>query len=251
MLKVENVTKIFSKGNNKEFKAVDNISFEIANGEIFGLIGTNGAGKTTMMRMIATTLKPTNGKITVCGNDTVADEINTRKNIGILFGGDTGLYDRLSARENIEYFARLNNMSDEKIKSQMEKLSQAFNLDGYLDRRAGTFSRGMKQKTSFARAIVHDPQVMLFDEPSAGLDVLAAEEVIRFIKRCKQEGKTVLLSSHDMLEVEELCDRAAIIDKGKVLIEGTLAEIKTKTKCATIKDAFMKLVEGNHKEDMK
>jgi len=242
MLQVNNLTKVFVK-NKKNVVAVDNLNFNVNKGEIFGLIGTNGAGKTTTMRMIATILVPTSGTIDVCGYDTVKDSAKVRSSIGILFGGDTGLYDRLTARENIEYFAKLNGMSDEKTKSRIEFLAESFHLFDYLDRRCGTFSRGMKQKTSFARAIVHDPDVMLFDEPSAGLDILAAEEVLKFIKQRKLEGKTILLSSHDMAEVTELVDRAMIIDKGRTLVVGTLKEILYKTETSDIKDAFIKLVD--------
>ncbi len=241
MLEINNVSKIFKRGG-KEFTAVDSLNFSVKAGEIFGLIGTNGAGKTTTMRMIATTLQPTFGKIEVCGYDTVRDEEQVRKNIGILFGGDTGLYDRLTARENIRYFGELNGMSGDEINSQIELLSRFFNLGDYLDRRCGNFSRGMKQKTSFARAIIHNPQVMLFDEPTAGLDILASEEVLDFIKECKKMGKTILLSSHNMQEVEELCDRALIIDKGQTKVQGTLSQINEFCECNSIKESFIKLV---------
>ena len=222
--------------------AVDSLTFGVKAGEIFGLIGTNGAGKTTTMRMIATTLRPSVGDIKVCGFDTVKQDEQVRKNIGILFGGDTGLYDRLTARENIRYFGELNGMDNDEIEQQIERLSQAFGLQDYLDRRCGNFSRGMKQKTSFARAIIHNPQVMLFDEPTSGLDILASEEVLDFIKQCKKMGKTILLSSHNMQEVEELCDRALIIDKGRTMAQGTLPQINEFCGCQGIKESFIKLV---------
>lgn len=243
MLEVNNVSKIFKKGN-KEFVAVDGLNLSVKAGEIFGLIGTNGAGKTTTMRMIGTTLKPTTGDIKVCGFDTVKQQEEVRKNIGILFGGDTGLYDRLTARENIKYFGELNGMDEEEIDKQIELLTQAFGLEGYLDRRCGNFSRGMKQKTSFARAIIHNPQVMLFDEPTSGLDILASEEVVAFIKQCKKMGKTILLSTHNMQEVEELCDRALIINGGRTLASGTLEQINAATGCSRIKDSFIKLIQS-------
>lgn len=241
MLEINNVSKIFKKGD-KEFVAVDSLTFGVKAGEIFGLIGTNGAGKTTTMRMIATTLRPSVGDIKVCGFDTVKQDEQVRKNIGILFGGDTGLYDRLTARENIRYFGELNGMDNDEIEQQIERLSQAFGLQDYLDRRCGNFSRGMKQKTSFARAIIHNPQVMLFDEPTSGLDILASEEVLDFIKQCKKMGKTILLSSHNMQEVEELCDRALIIDKGRTMAQGTLPQINEFCGCQGIKESFIKLV---------
>ena len=248
MLSLSEVSKVFKK-NKKEITAVNNLSFEVKPGEIFGLIGTNGAGKTTTMRMISTTIKPTAGQINVCGYDVIKEDSKVRTSLGVLYGGDTGLYDRLTARENIEYFARLNGLSDDMIKKQMDFLTNAFGLQDYLDRRCGTFSRGMKQKTSFARAIIHNPQVMLFDEPTSGLDILASVEVLNFIKQCKEMGKTVLLSSHNMAEVEELCDRALIIDKGCTLVQGALSEIKEKTKTNSMKEAFLKLIKGNKDEE--
>jgi len=248
MLSVNNVTKIFKK-HDKNFVAVEELNFQVNAGEIFGLIGTNGAGKTTTMRMIATTIKPTSGDIKVCGFDSVSDDDKVRNSLGVLYGGDTGLYDRLTARENIEYFGKLNGLSDEEIKERMALLSKIFGLDSYLDRRCGTFSRGMKQKTSFARAIIHNPQVMLFDEPTAGLDILASEEVISFIKQCKSMGKTIILSSHNMQEIEELCDRALIIDHGITKAKGTLEEIMNQTNTKSIKDAFISLVKRNEDEE--
>lgn len=140
MLSVNNVTKIFKK-HDKNFVAVEELNFQVNAGEIFGLIGTNGAGKTTTMRMIATTIKPTSGDIKVCGFDSVSDDDKVRNSLGVLYGGDTGLYDRLTARENIEYFGKLNGLSDEEIKERMALLSKIFGLDSYLDRRCGTFSR--------------------------------------------------------------------------------------------------------------
>ena len=250
MLVVEHVSKIFKRGNSffsrnktlEDVVAVDDISFEIKEGEILGLIGTNGAGKTTTMRMIATMLSATKGKILVEGLDVSKNPSEVRKSIGIMFGGDTGLYDRLTARENIQYFARLNGMSEEEIDKRIEYFAENFSMRDYLDRRCGKFSKGMKQKTCFARSIIHNPKVMLFDEPSSGLDILAREEVCNFIKKCKEENKTILLSSHDMTEVEELCDRVAILKKGKLLDTGTIPALCQKYNKTRIKDVFMSLV---------
>lgn len=241
MLSVKNVTKEFST-KKKSVLAVNNISFEINTGEIFGLIGTNGAGKTTTMRMIATIIKPTHGGIYIDGENIQKDESLARRKIGILFGGDTGLYDRLTARENIAYFGMLNGMSEKEVTDRIAELSKFFKMDDFLDRKAGTFSRGMKQKTAFARSIVHDPDIMLFDEPSAGLDILVAEEVLGFIKHCKKIGKTILLSSHDMAEVTELCDRVSIIDKGSIKDTGTVQELQEKYKANNMKEVFFDVV---------
>ena len=176
MIKVENVTKKFN-----DFTAIDNLNLEISEGEIFGLLGENGAGKTTTLRILATMLKPTQGKATVCGYDTVKDDAKVRENIGILFGGETGLYDRLTARENIEYFGELYDMSKDELKKEIEKVAEALSMKEYIDKRVGTFSKGMKQKVAFARSIIHNPKVLLLDEPTSGLDVTAAVEVHNFI----------------------------------------------------------------------
>jgi len=245
MIELKNVSKTFMR-NKQTITAVNNLSLSIKQGEVFGLIGSNGAGKTTTLRMIASTLKPTKGEIIVNGYNVMINPEQVRKNIGILFGGDTGLYDRLTAKENIEYFAKLNGLTQEETDKNLQELIKAFNLDGYLERRVGGFSRGMKQKTSFARSIIHNPQVMLFDEPSAGLDILAADEVINFIKQCKKNGKTIILSSHDMLEVDELCDRVAIINKGRILMQGTIEEVKNQTNCNSIKEAFINLIKKDY-----
>lgn len=241
MLKVENVSKLF-ESKKSSFLAVDDVSFDVKKGEIVGLIGTNGAGKTTTMRMIATILKPTGGTITINDENIMDNQAMARRKIGLLFGGDTGLYDRLTARENIAYFAELNGLDEEQTAKRIAELSKSFDMSAFLDRKAGTFSRGMKQKTAFARSIVHDPEIMLFDEPTAGLDILVAEEVISFIKQCKEMNKAVLLSSHDMTEVKELCDRVVIINKGKIVASGTIESLKQDYQKNSIKEVFMTVV---------
>ena len=168
LLEVKNLTKKF-----KDFTAVNNISFHVNEGEILGLLGENGAGKTTALRMIATMLKPTNGEAIVNGYNINKNPEEVRRNIGILFGGEVGIYDRLTARENIMYFAQLGGLSKSEAKTNIDKLIKDFSMEEYIDKPAGKFSRGMKQKVSIARSIVHDPKVMLFDEPSTGLDVSA------------------------------------------------------------------------------
>jgi sodium transport system ATP-binding protein len=243
MININGVTKIFT-GKKNSITAVNNVSFTVEKGEIFGLIGTNGAGKTTIMRMIATMLKPSGGTIEVMGKNVLDNPEETRKNIGILFGGDAGLYDRLTAYENIEYFAKLNGMTSSESEKRIFELADFFGMRDYLYRACGKFSKGMKQKVCFARAIVHNPSVMLFDEPTNGLDIIAAEEVVCFIKQCREQKKTVLLSSHDMAEVSELCQRVAIIDKGSILdckeIEGLLKKYNKKS----LKEVFFYLTQN-------
>jgi len=236
VIEVNKITKNF-----KEIKAVDKISFKVSNGEIVGLLGENGAGKTTALRILATMLKPTVGNAVVNGKDVVKSPQNVRKEIGVLFGGESGIYDRLTARENIRYFAELNDMPKEKINPRINYLSKIFNMEEYIDRKAGKFSKGMKQKVALARSIVNDPDVMLFDEPTSGLDVTAAREVHGFVKSCKEEGKTIIFSSHSMQEVEKLCERVVIIHKGKIVEDAKLTELRDKYD-KSLEDIFVGLV---------
>ena len=225
-----------------DFTAVDNVSFSVSKGEIFGLLGENGAGKTTTLRMLATMLKPTSGNAVLKGYDTQKEPEKVRAQIGILFGGETGLYDRLTVAENITYIGELNGMRRSAIRERIRQLAQAFGMTDFVDKRASTLSKGMKQKAAFARSIVHDPDIMLFDEPTSGLDVTAARDVHDFILRCKSEGKTIVFSSHSMSEVEKLCDRIGIIHKGRLVESGTLEELKIKHGNNDLEELFVRLV---------
>ena len=243
MLEIKELSKRF-----KSVNVVDKLSFTVNEGEIVGLLGENGAGKTTTLRMISTMLKPTEGSVVVNGYDVIKQSDKVRNEIGILFGGDVGIYDRLTAKENIQYFGRLYGMADDEINNRIEELSKDLDMKEYIDRRAGKFSRGMKQKVSIARTIVHSPKVMLFDEPSTGLDVSAARVIHDFIIKCKGENKTILLSSHSMREVEKLCDRVVIINKGKLVEQGTVNELKTRYKNEDLEEVFVGLIGGKNNE---
>ncbi|PJI08558.1 MULTISPECIES: ABC transporter ATP-binding protein [Clostridium] len=237
MIEVSKLTKKF-----KDITAVDNISFDVKGGEIVGLLGENGAGKTTTLRMLATMLKITSGEALINGYDVVKEPEKVRGEIGILFGGEVGIYDRLTARENIMYFAELNGMSDDEAKRSIDSLTKSLEMEEYIDKRVGKFSRGMKQKVSIARSIVHNPSVVLFDEPTTGLDVSAARIVQDFILHCKNEGKAVVFSSHSMAEVEKLCDRVIIIHKGKIVEEGTIDSLKKKHNNDNLEEVFLDLI---------
>ncbi|WP_026486413.1 ABC transporter ATP-binding protein [Caldanaerobius polysaccharolyticus] len=241
MISIQNLTKRF--GNTI---AVNAISFEIHDGEIFGLLGENGAGKTTTMRMLATMLKPTSGTAKINGYDIVSQPFEVRKRIGILFGGEAGLYDRLTARENIAYFAELNGMQPDKIHKRIDELAEILDMKDFLDKRVGKFSKGMKQKVTIARSIVHNPDVMLLDEPSIGLDVTSTRMLHDFIYSCKQQGKSVVYSSHIMSEIEKLCDRLAIIHKGALMTVCTIHELKNKYQSDNLEEIFIKVVGGNN-----
>lgn len=240
MIEVKGLSKSF-----KEVKAVDDLSFRVNPGEVVGLLGENGAGKTTTLRMIATMLKPTDGTVTVNEYDLLKEPNKIRREIGILFGGEVGLYDRLTARENIKYFADLNGMDDKDARESIERLTRLLGMEEFIDRRVGKFSRGMKQKVAIARSIVHNPGLMLFDEPTIGLDVTASRIVQDFILSCKEQNKAIVFSSHSMQEVEKLCDRIIIIHKGRIVEEGTIEGLKVKYG-EDLERVFIRLVgEGN------
>ena len=243
MLRVENLTKKF-----KKVTAVDNVSFEVNPGEIIGLLGENGAGKTTTLRMLATMLKPTSGNATIDGYNIIDNPNKIRERIGILFGGDVALYDRLTGRENMIYFAKLNGMSDLEANQAVNKIASELEMSDYIDRPVGKYSRGMKQKVSLARSIIHQPDVMLFDEPSTGLDVLSSKLIHDFILKCKKDNKAIVFSSHNMYETEKLCDRIIIIHKGKIVASGTIEQLKKDYQKDNLEDLFIECIGGMQDE---
>ena len=236
MIELKGLTKRF--GN---VTAVNDLSFTVREGEIFGLLGENGAGKTTTLRMPATMLKPTSGTARLAGIDIVESPEEVRGRVGILFGGESGLYDRLTVYENIQYFGELNDMPVREIKKRIQELADAFGMNDFLDKRAGKLSKGMRQKASFARAIVHNPDVLLLDEPTSGLDVGAMREVQAFLIDQKKAGKTILFSSHTMSEVEKLCDRIAVIHKGSLVDIGETEELLGKYGTQSLEELFVRL----------
>ena len=243
MLRVENLTKKF-----KKVTAVDNVSFEVNPGEIIGLLGENGAGKTTTLRMLATMLKPTSGNAMIDGYKIIDNPNKIRERIGILFGGDVALYDRLTGRENMIYFAKLNGMSDLEADQAVNKITSELEMSDYIDRPVGKYSRGMKQKVSLARSIIHQPDVMLFDEPSTGLDVLSSKLIHDFILKCKKDNKAIVFSSHNMYETEKLCDRIIIIHKGKIVASGTIEQLKKDYQKDSLEDLFIECIGGMQDE---
>lgn len=243
MLRVENLTKKF-----KKVTAIDNVSFEVNPGEIIGLLGENGAGKTTTLRMLATMLKPTSGNAMIDGYNIIDNPNKIRERIGILFGGDVALYDRLTGRENMIYFAKLNGMSDLEADQAVNKITSELEMSDYIDRPVGKYSRGMKQKVSLARSIIHQPDVMLFDEPSTGLDVLSSKLIHDFILKCKKDNKAIVFSSHNMYETEKLCDRIIIIHKGKIVASGTIEQLKKDYQKDSLEDLFIECIGGMQDE---
>jgi len=243
MIAARQLTKTFKDKKRGLLTAVDAVSFTCHPGRIYGLLGANGAGKTTTLRMLATLLKPTQGSCTVAGHDTVSHPEQVRANVGFL-AASTALYGRLTAREIVTYFGRLNGMPDETIRSRLQLLAAELEMQDFLDRRCEKLSTGMKQKTSIARTLIHDPSVMIFDEPTLGLDVMTARAIVKFVRTCRDRGKTVIYSTHVMSEVEKLCDTIGIIHGGRLVAEGTLRELQATYAEQDMEEVFVKAVGG-------
>ncbi len=238
---VENLKKAFYDESRGEVKAVDGVTFSCRSGEVFGLLGANGAGKTTTLRMLSTVLKPTGGSAVIMGHDVLAEPEATRENQGF-YSASTALYPRLTGKETLEFFARINHYPEEKVAARVEQLVKRFGIDEYVNARVEKLSGGMKQKVSIARTIVHDPPVLIFDEPTVGLDVLNAIEMVKVIRELRDEGKTIIFSSHIMSEVEKLCDRIAILHRGRILALGTLESLRDSTELHYLEDIFVHYV---------
>lgn len=243
MIETKGLTKTFRGKKRQTVRAVHNLNFRCEPGKIFGLLGPNGAGKTTTLRMLSTVLKPTDGTALINGFDVVTQPDVVRRQIGFL-SYDTGLYRRLTAREMIQYFGQLYGMSRDLIETRIAEISRTLDMTGYLDVRNDKLSTGMKQKVSIARTIIHNPPVMIFDEPASGLDIIGARMICDFVRLCRDQGKTVIFSTHVLSEAEKLCDTIAIINQGEILASGTLGELKTRTLKDNLEDIFIFLVQG-------
>ncbi len=242
MIEAHDLTKTFKDKKRGEIRAVDHVTFRAEPGRIYGLLGANGAGKTTTLRVLATLLQPTSGAATVAGFDVAREPEKVRAQVGFL-AASTALYGRLTAREMIEYFGRLNGLAPAEIRMRIARLSDELDMGEFLDRRCEKFSTGMKQKTSIARTLIHDPAVMIFDEPTLGLDVMTARAIVRFVRECRDRGKTVIYSTHVMSEVEKLCDKVGIIHNGRLCAEGTVGELKQRYGEHDLEEAFVRIVE--------
>lgn len=241
-VRVSGLSKLFVDEGRGEVRAVDDVSFECRVGEIFGLLGANGAGKTTTLRMLSTVLAPTGGKALVRGFEVRQNPEAVRRNLGF-FSASTALYPRLTARETLTFFARINGVEEPRVESRVEELIRRFGIGEYADARVEKLSSGMKQKVSLARTVAHDPPILIFDEPTVGLDVLAALDLQGLIAELRDEGKTILFSTHIMSEAERLCDRIAIIHRGRILACGKLEELRTATGEHYLEDIFVALVQ--------
>ena len=242
MIQVEHLSKQFLDYQRGWVSAVSDVSFECHAGAIFGLLGPNGAGKTTTLRILSTVLRPSGGRAVVAGYDVVDAPEQVRAHIGYM-SASTGIYDRMSAWELVEYFGRLYGLSSERLQERMETIFDWLQMNDFRHTLGSKMSTGMKQKVSIARTIVHDPPVLIFDEPTSGLDVLVARNVLQKILELRDQGKTILFSTHSMHEVEKLCSRMAVIHKGRVQAEGIPAELLERYDQPNLEELFFRLVE--------
>ncbi len=246
ILVANNLVKTFEKHEKKQkkvsFNAVDDISFSVGRGEIVGVLGPNGAGKTTLLRMLGMLMKPTSGNVTMTIDGQLQEDVTKLKaNIGYL-SGNTKLYDRLSTRELLEILGNIYGLEKGEINSRIDKISKILNLGEFIDNRIEKLSTGQTQRASISRCLIHNPMLYIFDEPTLGLDIISSNSIIEFMKQERQNGKTVLYSTHYMEEAEYLCDRIILLDKGKIIAQGTLEELKTETGKEKLRDIFNSLI---------
>ncbi|MCR4691067.1 MAG: ATP-binding cassette domain-containing protein [Lachnospiraceae bacterium] len=253
MIKAENLTKQFErtvlseenpakkkkKSKKETFYAVDHVSFEVKDGEIVGLLGPNGAGKTTLLRMLGSLMGPTEGQVTITDKEgnVITDPVEQKRNIGYL-SGNTKLYHRLSVREMLSTLAEIYGIEKAETEKRIREISEVLDMDAFLDNRIERLSTGQTQRASIARTLIHQPEIYIFDEPTLGLDILSADAIVSFMKTRKEAGKTVLYSTHYLEEAQFLCDRILMIEKGRIVCEGSPAEIMERTKTENLREAF-------------
>ena len=236
VIRCEALTKRFGA-----FTAVDRVSFEVEKGGVFGLLGPNGAGKTTTLRLLSTLLRPTSGSANIAGHDLLREPQRVRESIGVL-PEDAGLYDRLTPREHLFYYGRLHGIPKDRLEKRIDELLGIMELTDRASTKVGDFSKGMKQKVALLRAFVHDPPVLLLDEPTAGLDVMSSRSIHALVKRFQKEGRAIIVSTHNMTEAQKLCRRVGIIDHGRIVGIGTVEELEALTHQKDLESVFVQLV---------
>lgn len=241
MIEARSLTKVYADLRRGQFVALDGLSFSARPGEVYGLLGPNGAGKTTALRILSTVLTPTSGTATVNGFDCVTHPDFVRHHIGFM-SANTAVYDRMTAWEMVEYFGRLYGIEQEQLRDRMEHLFDRLQMQNIRDLLGAKMSTGMKQKVSVARAIVHDPPVLIFDEATSGLDVLVARALLDTVAELRDQGKCIVFSTHIMREAERLCDRVAIMHEGRILAEGTLDQLRQEHGQEDLEDLFFDLI---------
>lgn len=243
MIRTQGLTKHFSDPKSGTVVAVDHVSIEAKPGRVFCLLGVNGAGKTTMLRMLSTVIRPTSGVATVAGYDVVREGEKVRASIGFM-SNSTALYGRLTGIEVLQYFGNLYGLEGDRLKERIQFVLDKLDLHDFKDRLCDKMSTGQKQRVSIARTILHDPPVLFFDEPTAGLDVVTSQSVMQFIEESRMNGKTVVYCTHIMSEVERLCDDIAIIHDGTIRGEGNVEQLKALAGESSLERAFLKLVDA-------
>lgn len=245
MLEVKNVTKKFVKKNknnqSEEFLADNNISFTAKEGEVVGIIGPNGAGKTTLLRMIAGIMEPTSGEVIIDNKTHQEDMIGIKKKIAFL-SGNTKLYKDISPYELLEMTGSYYEVDKKTLEKRIKAIVKKFNMESFLHQKIATLSTGQYQRTSIARCLVHNPEYYILDEATSGLDVISSKSILDFIKEVKEENKCIIYSTHYMEEAENICDKIVMINKGKVIAQGTPTEICKKTKTTNLRDSFFALI---------
>ncbi len=233
------------KSKKESFLAVDHVSFEVQSGEILGVLGANGAGKTTLLRMLGSLMKPTEGSVSIIdkNGELVTDPIEQKRNIGYL-SGNTKLYHRLSVREMLMMLAEIYGIDKQKAEDRVSEISRVLDMDGFIDNRIERLSTGQTQRATIARTLIHEPDIYIFDEPTLGLDIISADAIVSFMKTQKDEGKTVLYSTHYLEEAQFLCDRILIINKGRVICEGSPDQIIKRFEADNLRDAFHKVMKN-------
>jgi sodium transport system ATP-binding protein len=240
MIDVRNLTKVYPLAGGRELTAVDAISFSVEAGEVYGLLGPNGAGKTTTLRMLLGLLRPTDGYATIGGFRSVEFPDEVKRRVGLV-AANAGLYQYLSAREMLLFFADLYGVPVAHANRELDRLVQLLGLTEYLDRACSTLSTGQRQRVNLARAMIHQPPVMLLDEPTLGLDVIGTQVITEFIAHLREEGKAVILCTHHLDEAERICTRFGLLHRGRIVAEGKLAELREQTGCGTLVEMFLKL----------
>lgn len=253
MLRAVNLVKTFEKNEKKNkkitFNAVDDISITVEPGEIVGILGPNGAGKTTLLRMLGNLMEPTSGKVVFqSGEVIIEDTIEIKRRIGYL-SGNTKLYGRLSTRELLNIMGEIYGLSEEIVANRIDDISKVLGLDGFIDNRIEKLSTGQTQRAAISRCLIHNPDIYIFDEPTLGLDILSSSAIIEFMKKEKAKGKAVLYSTHYMEEAEYICDRIIMINKGKIIKQGTIDELKQDTDTHNLREVFNALVKKEGMEN--
>lgn len=241
MVVADNLVKVFPTPDGSDKRAVDGLTFKVAAGQIYGLLGPNGAGKTTTLRMLSGLMAPTGGSAKLAGHDVTTEPEAAKRALGYLTAS-TGLYQRLTARELLVYFGELHSMSVQSARSRAEHLIDWLGLGEFADLRCGALSSGQKQRVSIARALIADPPILIMDEPTLGLDVLSNRIILDFIKRERDGGKAIILSTHYLDEAESMCDVIALLHNGRLIAEGDLDSLRQRTREQRLSDIFLKLV---------